>query len=48
MNCLSLAVCAALLCLGVSASDVLEYTDANFDSQIGQHEIALAEFYAPW
>jgi protein disulfide isomerase family A protein 3 len=30
------------------SSDVLEYTDANFDSKIGDHEIALAEFYAPW
>uniref|UniRef100_A0AC34PWC8 Protein disulfide-isomerase n=1 Tax=Panagrolaimus sp. JU765 TaxID=591449 RepID=A0AC34PWC8_9BILA len=47
MNCLSLAVCAALLYLGF-ASDVLEYGDSNFDSEIGKHDIALAEFYAPW
>ena len=32
----------------VLASDVLEYTDANFEAEIGQHDIALAEFYAPW
>ncbi|KAL3080297.1 hypothetical protein niasHS_012402 [Heterodera schachtii] len=32
----------------VSSSDVLEYTDASFDSGIQQHDIALAEFYAPW
>jgi len=30
------------------ASDVLEFTDANFDSKIGSHDIALVEFYAPW
>jgi protein disulfide-isomerase A3 len=29
-------------------SDVLEFTDANFDSKISNHEIALVEFYAPW
>lgn len=32
----------------VFSSDVLEYTDANFESKIGDHDIALAEFYAPW
>lgn len=39
-----------LLCVAslVSSNDVLEYTDANFDSNIGQHEIALVKFYAPW
>ncbi|PAA86459.1 hypothetical protein BOX15_Mlig005470g3 [Macrostomum lignano] len=30
------------------ASDVLEFTDANFDSRIKDLEIALVEFYAPW
>jgi protein disulfide-isomerase A3 len=30
------------------ASDVLEYTDANFESKITQHDVALVEFYAPW
>jgi protein disulfide isomerase family A protein 3 len=47
MNRLFIAVCAAVLCL-TAASDVLEYGDSSWDSGIGQHEIALAEFYAPW
>ncbi|XP_065060543.1 protein disulfide-isomerase A3-like [Rhopilema esculentum] len=45
-----------LLCYGsfvfflavASASDVLEYTDSNFDSEIKDKEIALVEFFAPW
>ncbi|KAI1715090.1 thioredoxin domain-containing protein [Ditylenchus destructor] len=32
----------------LAASDVLEYTDANFETDITQHDVALAEFYAPW
>jgi len=39
---LSVAVTATL------ASDVLDYTDSNFDSRIREHEIALVEFFAPW
>lgn len=42
---LGLLLCVASL---VVANDVLEYTDANFDSNIVQHEIALVKFYAPW
>uniref|UniRef100_A0A1I7Z114 Protein disulfide-isomerase n=1 Tax=Steinernema glaseri TaxID=37863 RepID=A0A1I7Z114_9BILA len=38
----------ALLVGAALASDVLEFTDANFDSSIGDHEVALVEFYAPW
>jgi hypothetical protein len=34
--------------VSVLSSDVLEYTDANFEQEIQQHDIALAEFYAPW
>jgi len=40
-----------LLCLVLSialASDVLEFTDANFDTNIRQHDVALVKFYAPW
>jgi protein disulfide isomerase family A protein 3 len=32
----------------ILASDVLEYGDSNFETEITQHDIALAEFYAPW
>uniref|UniRef100_A0A667ZVI4 Protein disulfide-isomerase n=1 Tax=Myripristis murdjan TaxID=586833 RepID=A0A667ZVI4_9TELE len=30
------------------ASDVLEFTDDDFDSKIGDHELILVEFFAPW
>ncbi len=30
------------------ASDVLEYTDDDFDSKIGDHGLILVEFFAPW
>ncbi|CAG01048.1 unnamed protein product, partial [Tetraodon nigroviridis] len=30
------------------ASDVLEFTDNDFESKIGDHEIILVEFFAPW
>ncbi|XP_058502398.1 protein disulfide-isomerase A3 [Solea solea] len=30
------------------ASDVLDYTDDDFDSKIGLHDIILVEFFAPW
>lgn len=38
---LALTACA-------SASDVLVFTDSDFESKVKQHEILLAEFYAPW
>ncbi|KAK6731806.1 hypothetical protein RB195_007954 [Necator americanus] len=38
----------ATLILGVSAGDVLQYTDSNFDELIKSHEVALVKFYAPW
>lgn len=31
-----------------TASDVLEYTDDDFESKIGDHELILVEFFAPW
>ena len=30
------------------ASDVLEFTDDDFDSKIGDHDMILVEFFAPW
>ncbi|XP_056137435.1 protein disulfide-isomerase A3 [Lampris incognitus] len=37
------------LLAGVSrASDVLEFTDDDFDSSIGDHDLVLVEFFAPW
>lgn len=30
------------------ASDVLDYTDDDFESKIGDHDLALVEFFAPW
>ncbi|XP_013389396.1 LOW QUALITY PROTEIN: protein disulfide-isomerase A3-like [Lingula anatina] len=29
-------------------TEVLEYTDADFADKIGDHEVALVEFFAPW
>uniref|UniRef100_A0A672F955 Protein disulfide-isomerase n=1 Tax=Salarias fasciatus TaxID=181472 RepID=A0A672F955_SALFA len=44
---LSLILLAALA--GSSrASDVLEFTDDDFDSRIGDHDLILVEFFAPW
>lgn len=31
-----------------AASDVLDYTDDDFESKIGDHELILVEFFAPW
>uniref|UniRef100_A0A915DI42 Protein disulfide-isomerase n=1 Tax=Ditylenchus dipsaci TaxID=166011 RepID=A0A915DI42_9BILA len=42
-------LCSLAFLASVSAgSDVLEYGDSNFDTEIQQHDMALAEFYAPW
>lgn len=30
------------------ASDVLEFTDDDFESRITDHELILVEFFAPW
>ena len=40
----------AFLCvLSLScASDVLEFTDADFANKIVDHDIILVEFFAPW
>lgn len=44
---LKLILLAALASFS-SASDVLEYTDDDFESKIGDHELILVEFFAPW
>jgi len=41
-------IAVALFAYIVSASDVLEFTDSNFDTEIVKHDIVLVEFYAPW
>ena len=32
----------------IAASDVLVLTDNDFDTKVKQHDLLLAEFYAPW
>ncbi|CAF0757481.1 unnamed protein product [Rotaria sp. Silwood1] len=32
----------------VTASDVLVFTDSDFETKIRQHDVILVEFYAPW
>lgn len=32
----------------IVASDVLVLTDKDFDTKVKQHDLLLAEFYAPW
>ncbi|XP_041966139.1 protein disulfide-isomerase A3 [Alosa sapidissima] len=39
---------AAFLAVAAQASDVLEFTDDDFDSRIGDHDMILVEFFAPW
>jgi protein disulfide-isomerase A3 len=41
-------ILVSLFHLSVADGDVLELTDANFDSKIRDHEVALVKFYAPW
>ena len=31
-----------------SASDVLEFTDDDFEEKLAEHDIILVEFFAPW
>ncbi|KAG0706801.1 protein disulfide isomerase [Suillus ampliporus] len=45
---LSLSLLFAGLLAGVSASNVVELTPDNFDSEIGTGKPGLVEFFAPW
>lgn len=38
----------AILAGVARAGDVLEFTDDDFDSRIGDHGLILVEFFAPW
>lgn len=38
----------AFLAGAARASDVLEYTDDDFENKIGDHDLILVEFFAPW
>jgi len=38
----------ALFAYIVSASDVLDLTESNFDTEVRRHDMVLVEFYAPW
>lgn len=38
----------AIVAIGLADDDVLVYTDANFETEIKKHPVALVEFYAPW
>jgi len=36
-------------CFGLAfGSDVIDLTDANFDSEVNRHDFILVEFFAPW
>uniref|UniRef100_A0AAY4AZC0 Protein disulfide-isomerase n=1 Tax=Denticeps clupeoides TaxID=299321 RepID=A0AAY4AZC0_9TELE len=41
-------ILVAFLAAAAQASDVLEFTDDDFDSRIGDHDLILVEFFAPW
>lgn len=44
----SILVVVALFAYIVSASDVLDLTESNFDTEVRRHDMVLVEFYAPW
>ena len=48
MRCLSLLSLLLISTSVVSADDVLVWTDADFQTKAKEHDLFLAEFYAPW
>jgi len=44
----SIFVVLALFAYIVSASDVLDLTESNFETEVQRHDMVLVEFYAPW
>uniref|UniRef100_A0A8C9S0Z5 Protein disulfide-isomerase n=1 Tax=Scleropages formosus TaxID=113540 RepID=A0A8C9S0Z5_SCLFO len=38
----------AVFCVAAKASDVLEFTDDDFETKIVDHDLILVEFFAPW
>ena len=48
MKFLGILVLAAFTVLVLADSDVLEFDESNFDSEITEHDIILVEFFAPW
>jgi protein disulfide isomerase family A protein 3 len=47
MEVVRLLLCSVVLALA-AANDVIELTDANFESGMADYGIALVKFYAPW
>ena len=47
---LPVVLLSTLIFCGASAddSDVLVYTDSNFETEAAKHDVMLIEFYAPW
>ena len=48
MKFLGVLVLAAFTVLVLADSDVLEFTESNFDTSVAEHDIILVEFFAPW
>ena len=45
---ISKLILAFCLVQALSASDVLDLKDSNFDNEVRRHDVALVEFFAPW
>jgi len=44
----SLVLLSTFVFCGAFADDVIVLTDSNWESEIGNHPVALVKFYAPW